>query len=238
MKYIVLTVFLAVALTMMGIGINVFVSILGGFVVIVLGCMAAVIWIRLENEHMRRINEKMNATKDLDGYVEKMEKIGKRTIWAMIYHQSILNRSTGYINLGEYKKALEVMDELQKYKVNTEVRFLEVWNRLFALIELRNYGQAQKLMKKYQTLLAAYEKASEPIADRMELYRYLAAGDNEMALEKVRYCREKNTDASANDQLDYYEIRLCQLTGDLERAEELKKSLRGRDLFPCIAKNL
>lgn len=240
MKYFVLTFFLAVALTLMGVGVNVFVSILVGFVLIVLIGMACVLVIRFESEKMHKLNDKMMESKDLDGYVEAMEKIGKRTIWMNIYQQTLLNRGTAYINLGEYKKSLEVMDELQRYTVSTEVRFLEVWNRLFALIELRNYGQVQKLMKKYQKLLDAYSKASDSIADRLEIYRYIATGDNVAALDMVRACREKCTEneQSAVDQLDFYEVRLCQLTGDLERAEELKKQLRSRKVFPCIANHL
>ena len=240
MKYIVLTFFLAIALTLMGVGVNTFVSILAGFVFIVLIGMAGVVAIRFENEKMHKLNEKMTRTKSMDGYVEAMEKIGKRTIWMNIYQQTLLNRGTAYINLGEYKKSLEVMDELQRYSVNTEVRFLEVWNRLFALIELRNYGQVQKLMKKYQKLLDAYSKMSESIASRLDIYRYIATGDNVAALELVRACREQCTESeqSAIDQLDFYEVRLCQLTGDLERAEELKKQLRSREVFPCIANNL
>ena len=240
MKYIVMTFFLALALTMMGIGINVFVSIIASIALVVLGGMACILVMRHENEKMRKLNEKMTKTKKMDGYVEAMEKIGRRTIWMNIYHQTLLNRGTAYINMGEYKKSLEVMDELQKYKVNTEVRFLEIWNRLFAQTELRNYGQVQKLMKKYQSLLDAYANASESIASRLEIFRYMAAGDNEAALELVRACREKcgENEQSAVDQLDFYEVRLCQLTGDHARADELKKELRSREVYPCIAKNL
>lgn len=240
MKYIVLTFFLAIALTMMGVGINAFVSIIASIGLVALGGFLCLMVMRHENNKMRKMNEKMMQTRNMDGYVEEMEKIGKRTVWMNIYHQTLLNRGTAYINMGEYKKSLEIMDELQKYKVNTEVRFLEVWNRLFALIELRNYGQVQKLMKQYQPLLDAYSKASESIGTRLELFRYMAAGDNVSALEKVRECRAAcgENDQSAVDQLDFYEVRLCQLTGDLERAEELKKALRSRDVLPCIAKNL
>lgn len=240
MKYIVLIFFFAVSLILMGVGVDTFVSILAGFGLVVLVGIAGVLVIRFENEKMHKLNKKMMETKNMDGYVEAMEKIGRRTIWMNIYQQTLLNRGTAYINLGEYRKSLEVMDELQRYNVNTEVRFLEVWNRLFALIELRNYGQVQKLMKKYQQLLDAYSKASESIASRLEIYRYIATGDNAAALELVRACREKcsENEQSAIDQLDFYEVRLCQLTGDLLRAEELKKQLRSREVFPCIANNL
>lgn len=240
MKYFVMVIFLATAMTLVGIGIHVFVAILGGFVVIVLGYMLCVLVIRSETGRMRKLNEHMNASKDMDGYIESMEKIGKRTVWANVYHQTLLNRGTGYINMGEYKKALEVMDELEKFHVSVEVRFLEIWNRLFALIELRNYGQAEKLMKKYQKLLTPYAEASESIADRLEIYRYLTAGDNAMALEVIRACRDKCGEGEQDvmDQLDFYEIRLCQLTGDHERADVLKKQLRSHKTFPCIAKSL
>lgn len=240
MKYIIMAWFLAVAMTLRGIGINIFVSILGAFALLVLVYMLCVYNMYLQTNHMRKLNERMNETKKMDGYLEAMEKIGKRTVWSNVVYQTLLNRGTGYINLGEYRKALEVMDELEKYTVPVEIRFLEVWNRLFALIELRNYGQAEKLMKKYQKMLDHYAEASDSIADRLELYRYLTAGDNQMALEKIRTCREKckDEDPSAMDQLDYYEIRLCQLTGDHDRVEELKDQLRKRTVFPCIARIL
>ncbi len=239
-KYLVMVLFLSVAMTLMGVGVNVFVSILGGFVVVAAGYMLCVFSIHLETSRMRKLNEQMNASKSMDGYNEAMEKIGKRTIWMTVYHQTLLNRGTGYVNQGEYKKALEVMDELEKYTVSVQIRFLEIWNRLFALIELKNYGQAERTMKKYQKLLAPYEEASESIADRLEIYRYLTAGDTEMALEKIEESRAKckENEQDVIDQLDFYELRLRQLTGEHERVEELKSRLRSHKVFPCIAKAL
>lgn len=240
MKYLVMALFLAMAMTLRAVGMNIFLAILAAFAVIALGYMLCVFTIHLQTDKMRKLNERMNATKSMDGYLEAMERMGKYTVWTTVYHQTILNRGTAYINLGEYKKALEVMDELEKYTVSTQIRFLEIWNRLFALIELRNYGQAEKLMKKYQSLLEPYAKASESIADRLDIYRYLASGDTSAALETIRACREKcpEDESDVADQLDYYELRLCKITGDHERAEELKKRLLSHPVFPCLLKNL
>ena len=240
MKYIIMAWFLAVAMTLRGIGFNIFIAILAAFALTVLGYMLCVYNMYLQTNRMRKLNERMNEKKCMDGYLETMEKIGRRTIWANVFYQTLLNRGTGYINLGEYKKALEIMDELEKYTVPVEIRFFEIWNRIFACIELRRYGQVEKLMKKYQKILDHYAEASESIADRLELYRYIAAGDTQMALEMIRTCREKGAEEDQNviDQLDYYEIRLCQLSGDHERAEELKQHLRSHPVFPCIAQIL
>lgn len=240
MKYFIMVWFLAIAMTLRAVGMNIFLAILAAFAVIVMGYMLCVFTIHLQTDKMRKLNEKMNATKSMDGYLEAMERIGKYTVWANVYHQTLLNRGTAYINMGEYRKALEVMDELEKYTVPVQVRFLEIWNRLFALIELRNYGQAEKLMKKYQKILDPYAEASESISDRLDIYRYLTSGDTTMALETIHSCRDKCSEEEGDvaDQLDYYELRLCQATGDHERADELKKRLRSHPVFPCLLKNI
>lgn len=239
-KYLVLAFFLAVSMTLMGVGVNVFLSIIVGALAVILGYVLCVVEMSFETGKMRKLNEKMNSTKELDGYVEAMKKIEKRTIWARVKFQAILNQGTGYVNQGEYQKALEVMDELEKYTVPIDVRFMEIWNRMFALIELRRYGQVEKLMKKYQKILQHYEELSESIADRLEVYRYITAGDTAMALEKIEESRAKcpPEETDVTDQLDYYEMRLRQASGEKERAEELRNRLRSHKTYPCIAKNL
>lgn len=92
MKYIVLIFFFAVSLILMGVGVDTFVSILAGFGLVVLVGIAGVLVIRFENEKMHKLNKKMMETKNMDGYVEAMEKIGRRTIWMNIYQQTLLLR--------------------------------------------------------------------------------------------------------------------------------------------------
>lgn len=240
MKYIALAFFLAISMTLMNVGVNVFLSILAGFVFVVLAIILCFVEMAFETNRMRKLNEKMNTTKDLSGYVEAMKSIEKRTIWQQVKLQAILNQGTGYVNQGEYKQALETLDELEKYTVPVNIRFMEIWNRMFALIELRNYGQVEKLMKKYQKIIQPYADASESIADRLEIYRYITTGDTMMAIEKITESREKcdPEDTDVIDQLDYYEMKLCQATGNHERVEELRKKLRSHKTYPCISKTL
>lgn len=239
MKYIIITVLLAVAVTLLNVGVNVFLALLAMVAVFIIGFCVCLLTMYIETSQMKKLNEKMSETKSVDGYLEKMERIGKWTIWQNIYHQTILNRGTGHINLGEYQKGLEVLKLLEDEVVLDQIRFLEVWNRLFALIELRNYTQAGKIMKKYQKILKYYADSSPNVADRLELYHSLMSGDKEKSLELIVSCREKyKEDPSVMDQMDFYELRIQKALGNDERVAELKASLGSHKVFPCIQRVL